>query len=115
MDAFYHQDLAKGKRYQMSLSEQLGNIWSEVSRSLQAKENKSDRLERSLDRMLELFDMSLSDPKYQYPQLKEIARLRETICSYFFWDNEYNLDADFLNKYFYSFWLVANRNRLLVW
>jgi hypothetical protein len=33
--------------------------------------------------MLELFDLSLSDKKFKYSQLKEIARLKEYILDYF--------------------------------
>ena len=51
-------------------------------RSLQAKEKYPERFEQATDRMLELFDLTLSNPKCTFPQRKETARLREGICSY---------------------------------
>jgi len=109
MKVTYHKELAKGRRYELSFSQQMWNIGSEVYRTLQAKEKYPERFDQSADRMLELFDLTLNNPKCTFPQKKETARLRESICNYFRWNNEYGLDADFLNKYFLAFGLIANK------
>ena len=58
---YIHKDLAEGRWAEMSFREQMGNIGSEVSRSLRAKElNKEKRMNSAIDRALELFDLSLS-------------------------------------------------------
>lgn len=109
MKVIYHKELATGRRYELSFAQQMWNIGSEVYRSLQAKEKYPERFEQATDRMLELFDLTLSNPKCTFPQRKETARLREGICSYLRWKNEYGLDSDFLNKYFLAFGMIANQ------
>lgn len=109
MKIIYHKELAKGKRFELSFAQQMWNIGSEVYRSLQAKEKYPERFEQSAERMLELFDLTLNDPKCTAAQRKEVARLREGICSYFRWNNEYGVDPDFLNKYFLAFGISAHQ------
>ncbi|MCF7834551.1 hypothetical protein K9M48_00650 [Candidatus Gracilibacteria bacterium] len=109
MKIVYHKDLANGRWYKLTFAQQMGNIGSEIYRSLQAKEKYPERFEQASDRMLELFDLTLSNPKCTSSQRKETARLREGICSYLWGENEYDLDPNFLNKYFFAFGLIANQ------
>lgn len=109
MKIVYHKDLANWRWYKLTFAQQMWNIGSEIYRSLQAKEKYPERFEQASDRMLELFDLTLSNPKCTSSQRKETARLREGICSYLWWENEYDLDPNFLNKYFFAFGLIANQ------
>jgi hypothetical protein len=60
-----HKELASGRWKEMSLSEQMANIGSEVSRAL------------------ELLDFSL-DCTESLPRLREVARLREAMWRKYF-------------------------------
>jgi len=107
--AIIHQELSNWRWNELSFAEKMWNIWSEVSRALRAKENNNQaRLDWALDRMLELFDLTLNK-NLTFSQLKEVARLRESICEYFFGENLYWLDSAFLDKYFYYFWILARK------
>jgi hypothetical protein len=102
-----HQDLAAGRWFTMTLPEQLGNVGSEYERALNWK--KKDKPEQSLkafDRMLELLDLTLADPRWKH-RLKEIARLREEACR----SLEPEPSAPDLRKYFYQFAVSARLNK----
>lgn len=109
MKVIYHKTLANGWWNKLTFPQQMWNIGSEVYRSLQAKEKYPERFEQASDRMLELFDLTLNNSNCTSSQRKETARLREGICSYLRWENEYGLDSDFLNKYFFAFGMIANQ------
>src|SRR4051812_38443867 len=101
MSTYQHQELAEGRWHTFSLADQLGNIGSEVGRAINWKNKGNlDQMWKALERGLELFDLTLSDKRYRYPQLKEIARAREVVCDFIVGDNEYGSDENFLNNYF---------------
>ena len=105
--AYQHQELAAGRWAQMSLVEQLANIGSEVERALNWKtKNNSDYSRRAAERALELSDLSLASTG-RFPQLKEIARLREILAVYFYGSNQYGSTETFLKKYFAPFTYAA--------
>lgn len=106
---FQHQSLADGRWHTLSLAEQLGNIGSEVNRAIQARGNPS-RFNHAVERGLELFDLTLSDPRWQ-KRLKEIARARELFCGAAYGTSEYNTTLEDLNTYFYYFALAARVRR----
>ena len=102
-----HKDLAKGRWYQMSLMEQLGNIGSEVGRARIYKE-KGDkgRLWKTVDRALELFDLTLSDSRWR-GRLLEIGRARDVFCDSVLGGKEYGSNLSDLEKYFMYFAFAA--------
>jgi hypothetical protein len=60
--------------------------------------------------------LSLSDKKFKYSQLKEIARLKEYILDYFMWDKQYWQTFENIIKDFNYYWLVANKKQyFFVW
>ena len=64
-------------------SYQLLNIASELSRARHwIKENETDYLHRSLERALELIDLTVSSNQGAKP-LRELLRLREEFASYY--------------------------------
>ncbi|MBU0459139.1 hypothetical protein KJ652_05525 [Patescibacteria group bacterium] len=104
-----HKDLAAGRWNQLTLAEQLGNIGSEISRVLRAKENNNEeRYKNALDRALELIDLTINDPKNKH-RLREICRVREVVADYFAGNNEYCSSGESLNKYFMYFAISARK------
>ncbi|MEO7085326.1 MAG: hypothetical protein ABI085_13545 [Gemmatimonadaceae bacterium] len=105
-----HASLAAGRWQTLTLSEQLGNVGSEVDRALRAREQgRPDRLEHALDRALELFDLTATDPRWNLARRREILRAREQFCRVFF-DADAELDLpDYLRKYFLQFAVAARR------
>src|SRR3989338_6451979 len=74
-----HRDLAGGRWHALSLAEQLGNVGSEVHRAVSAEGNNDSDFHAAFTRALELFDLTLADPRHR-KRLKEIARARELLC-----------------------------------
>lgn len=101
------QNFDNKKWVQLSLSEQMANIGSEVVRAIRWH-NKGEKKhkEKALERALELFDLTLSDKRWKN-RAKEIARMREVICDFFYGDNEYRSDLSSLDSYFLHFALSA--------
>ncbi len=100
--------------YEFNASEQMGNIGSEVCRALswQKKgDNKSSR--QAMMRALELFDLTLSDPRWikMNGRLKEIGRAREVFCDFLLGKNQYNETSEKLMKYFDEFALAARKDK----
>jgi hypothetical protein len=106
---FKHLSLANGKWYQLSLVEQLGNIGSEVSRTLSSKGDKI-RLGNAALRALELFDLTICDTRWKN-RLKEITRAREIFCDIVYGDSGYGITLEDLNRYFYYFAYAARAHR----
>ncbi len=108
---FIHKDLAGGRWHTMTLAEQMGNIGSEVSRAGLAKDKDKKRFWGAVDRGLELFDLTLSDPRWK-GRLLEIGRARDVFCDAVFDGKEYGSTFPGIQKYFDIFALYAMKNRL---
>lgn len=105
-----HANLAAGRWQTMSLAQQLGNVGSEVGRAIRAKAQGNQlRLNAALDRALELFDLTISDPRLRH-RLKEILRAREVVCDFLAGDNLYGSTAQSLDAYFMQFAMAARRH-----
>lgn len=99
-----HRDL--DLRWQeLSLAEQLGNIGSEISRTAKWTSRDPDRARAALFRALDLFDLTLADPRHRETpaRLREIARAREVVVDLFYGTNEYGSTAASLQRYFDAF------------
>ena len=96
--------LADGRWHTLTIAEQLGNIGSEVGRTINSqKTNDDDRWQGSFRRALELFDLTASDPRWSASRKKEILRSREVFC-----DAVLNHRSDDeLQNYFMYFALLA--------
>jgi hypothetical protein len=111
MNDVFHVGLADTGWEQLSLLEQMGNIGSEVSRALSAREReREERAEAAAVRALELFDLTLADPKNR-ARLREIARARECFADFFFGGNGYGSTAESWQSYFLAFAVAARRDR----
>lgn len=107
-----HEGLTHERWQSLPLADQLGNIGSEVGRASNARAaGNTARLAGSLERALDLFDLTLADDRWSGPRRREIARAREVTCDFLGGDNEYGSTADSLDRWFRFFALVARRGR----
>lgn len=108
MTAPVHSSLAAGRWTTLSLSEQLGNVGSEVERAFRASAaGRTERFQGAFDRALELFDLTATDPRRTLAQRTEVLRAREQFCRVFF-DEDAEPDlAMFLSRYFLQFATAA--------
>ncbi len=106
-----HSDLASGRWFQLTAMEQLGNIGSEVDRSLRwHQKNEVEHRDKAIERLLDLIDLTLTDPKWKY-RLKELLRTREVLCDYFFGDNSYSISPGSIQKEFLYYGIAARASR----
>ncbi len=104
-----HKKLASGGWQKLTLTEQLGNIGSEVSRAFKW-ENRDDKFFRAaVERALELFDLTLDDPRWR-GRLKEISRAREIFCDALHGGKLYKSSLEDLVRYFDQFAFAARNN-----
>lgn len=106
-----HKDLAAGRWAEMSFCLQLGNLGSEVSRSLKWFGKNEKRFRVSFERALELFDLTIEAAKddgegSRSAKLKEVCRAREEFCDYFL-GNLWGTDAQKMMRYYDNFALRA--------
>ncbi|MFH1088423.1 MAG: hypothetical protein V1719_01110 [Patescibacteria group bacterium] len=109
----YHQDLTAEKWAKLTLSEQLGNVGSEVSRMIKWRGKDNAIAERAFERMLELMDLTLQS-QTNGSRLREIARSREMVVSSWLENDKYtDSNLAYLNKYFLQFALLACQHRII--
>ncbi|MBU1092585.1 hypothetical protein KJ836_02870 [Patescibacteria group bacterium] len=92
----------------MTLSQQLGNVGSEVSRMIKWRGKDDAIAERAFERMLELIDLTLQS-QVGGSRLREIARAREVLVQT--WQSQVATDNpawESLNRYFLQFALISN-------
>lgn len=105
--AFVHKTLAAGRWRELSLVEQMGNIGSEVFRA-HRHENDEAALRGDIERALELFDLSLEDPRWAGRRW-ELARAREVFCDAISGGHLYRSTLQDLIRYFDTFAMAARR------
>lgn len=106
-----HADLAAGRWHELTLMEQFGNIGTEVARAHRAQAaGNASRFEAALDRALELFDLTLEDPRW-HGRRREIGRAREVVCDFLVGDNEFQSDMTSIDAYFMAFAVAARAAR----
>lgn len=113
MKPLIHKDLAGGRWFSFTVSQQLGNVGSEFERAARAFERgDSVRFENAFGRMLELLDLTVEDPKWRTPcRLRELLRLREEVCDFFHGNEIFGTSIETLKKYFLYFGIAARTNR----
>jgi len=103
---FKHKELAAGRWFELSLPEQLGNIGSEVFRASRFEGKDESSFRSAVERALELFDLTLSDPRWAGRRW-EIARAREVFCDAVYGGKLYKSTLPDLVKYFDQFAYAA--------
>jgi len=101
-----HKNLARGRWQELTLIQQMANIGSEVSRTINWQNKNKKYYKNAFYRALELIDLTIADPKNKQ-KLKEIARMREVLVDYFWGENIYKSSDKFWQKYFYAFTWAA--------
>lgn len=105
--SFQHKELAAGRWQTFSLQEQMANIGSEVSRAINWKDKDKKLFGCAVERALELFDLTLSDPRWKGRRW-EIARAREVFCDAVYANGAlYKSNLEDLRKYFDQFAFAA--------
>lgn len=95
----------------MTIQEQMGNIGSEVGRSINAWQAEDIvRFNGALDRALDLFDATVEDlVAHKSPRTKEVLRAKDQYLALFF-DGKIS-DAVNIEDYFMQYALAARRDR----
>jgi hypothetical protein len=107
-----HPGLASGRWYTLPLADQLANAGADVGRAIRAKAAGDDvRFASALDRSLELLDLTMADPRWVGPRLREIARVREVVCDFLVGDNVYGSTPESRDAYFMAFAFASRRDR----
>lgn len=106
--AFQHKELAGGWWFTLTLAEQMGNIGSEVLRASRRKDKDEKMFRQAAERALELFDLTLIDPRWRGRRL-EIARAREVFCDAAYGGGLYKSSLNDLVRYFDNFAFAARR------
>src|SRR5687768_3019112 len=107
-----HSNLASGRWHTMRLAEQLGNVGSEYERALQGKDRGDTvRFENAFTRMLELLDLTITDPRWKNHRLRELVRLREVVCEELVGEIEPPKDLPNLRNYFLYFGILARSGK----
>ena len=108
-----HKGLAESTQWaEMPFAQQMANVGSEVFRAAKWKsKGKTDRALLASDRALELLDFTILSAQQSKRNLKELTRLREVLCDYFYGENDYGSTQENLNKYFHAFELKAAYQR----
>ncbi len=108
-----HKELAESGRWQeLPFAQQMANIGSEVFRAGKWKmKGKTDRCLSATDRALELLDFTVECKERSSQGRRELLRLREILCDYFYGENQFHSSPEILNKYFDPFSLKASRQR----
>ncbi|MCK5179587.1 MAG: hypothetical protein KAR32_08660 [Candidatus Omnitrophica bacterium] len=95
-----HRELASGRWAELSLSEQMANIGSEVSRALNWRKKGNDEYSRkAVCRALELISLTVNSAD-RFPLIREMTRLREALLDYFFGENQFQSSESLWRKYF---------------
>jgi hypothetical protein len=107
--AFIHKNLAGGRWFDLSLSEQLANIGSEVLRTSRQQGKNEKMFWLAVEKALELFDLTLADPRWK-GRRREIARAREVFCDAVYGGKLYKSSFEDLIRYFDNFAFSARKN-----
>lgn len=101
---YIHSEAAREDWLTRPITYQMGNIGSEVSRSLKwiAKGNQA-RADKAIDRALELFDFTVEANTKNHFRLTEVLKARDEFCDYFFNNNSYHTDPIRMQKYYDGF------------
>ena len=109
---YLHQELARGRWFELTIFEQMGNIGSEVGRAAKWRRlGDGEKSQAALYRALDLCDLTAADPRWRKKRrLREILRARELVSDFFLGGNFYDSTDEFLEKYFMQFALAARKH-----
>lgn len=106
-----HPGLNLDQWTKLSLPEQMANIGSEIERAISWREKKNKEYsEKANLRALELLSLTIKGAK-SFPQIKEVARVREAWLDYFVGKNQFKQTKSQWRKYFMNFNYLARTKR----
>ena len=108
MRNFQHKELAAGGWQKFTLMEQMANIGSEVGRARKWQEKDKKLFQGAVERALELFDLTLEDPRWR-GRLREITRAREVFLDSVFGGEEYGSSLKNEERYFTQFAITSRK------
>jgi len=96
---------------EMSIFEQMGNIYSEVGRAFKAKEKgDSEGIDQAVTRALDLFDATVESLRRKNPaRLKEVLRAKDQFLQFVYKENPGKENLDSLDRYFRDYAIAARR------
>lgn len=104
---YIHSDETRRDWQNHDITYQMGNIGSEVSRSLKwSASGNVKRADKAIDRALELFDFTIEANLDNHARLTEILKARDEFCDYFFANNSYHTDPVRMQKYYDGFVMI---------
>lgn len=108
-----HRGIAADRWWTFTLAEQLGNVGSEVSRTLKWRSRNPQIADGAMARALELIDLTLDDPRHRssVARLREICRVREVLLDFLVGPNQYGSTEVTLQRYFDAFAVAAAKPR----
>lgn len=107
-----NSDLTRERWFELSFFEQMANIGSEVSRTINWRVKDPSRSTSAFESTLELLDLTIEDTKNKKKsKLNELCRLREILADYFCFDNIYGSNDEKWNNYFYGFNYATSLNK----
>lgn len=106
INVFQHKEAAAGGWQRFSIMEQMGNIGSEVNRAKNWQGKDKEKFWSAVERALELFDLTLQDPRWHGAGLREIALVREVFCDAVYGGKLYKSSFSDLVRYFDHFALA---------
>ena len=96
----------------LSISEQLGNIGSEIERAIKwGERGDAEHRAKALERSIELLDLTTADPRWNNYRLQELANVREVVSDTFYGGNKYGSSPESLARYFFPFAYAARLSR----
>lgn len=105
-----HSELEKGRWFEMTLLEQLGNVGSEIGRAAKWKNKNQKIYEGAVFRALDLMQLTIADSKHRN-RLHELTRANEMIGAAFYEEKSANETFEKLEKYFNQFAVAAQMQK----
>jgi len=105
---YIHKNLADGRWFTFSFSEQMANVGAEIGRAITWRQKDAALSQMAFERGLELLDLTIQDPKNHGSKRKELCRVEEVLGDYFMGENEYGSTDENWNNYFYFFNAAAS-------
>jgi hypothetical protein len=96
---------------ELNILEQMGNIGSEVGRSIRAKQaGEQEAFNGALERALDLFDATTEElVANKSPRAREVLRARDQYLELFYGGKDSFKDAPKLENYFMEYAIAARR------
>ena len=105
----FHHNLHQGRWNKLSLVEQMANVGSEVSRTINWKKRNKTDAQKSFYRALELIELTIGDPKNRN-RIKEVNRVKEMLVDWYLGNPLYKSTDQDWQKYFLQFNTAARIN-----